>query len=210
MPRKSEVKLLVPPRSWDALRDAADLGEPRERRVWFFDTPDRALLDAGVIVRGRVGGGGGELTVKVRGIDLSDDVIEVYVDAHGDAFKVEDDVAGGSITEALSLKVDDLPGEPPDQLSLAQLALIAHAGVTVPWDRIAPLGPVSAETWKVPKHDLTVERWTIGDEALVEVSRRGTAPPDELVDALAGLLAEWDVDVRGLPGGKTRWALGRL
>jgi hypothetical protein len=99
---------------------------------------------------------------------------------------------------------------PPALFSLEQLAMLAYGGFAVPWQEMQAFGPIAGETWKDEELDVTIERWTIGDEQLIEVSRRSRAPSTTMLCALRELLVSWGVDGAGGAGGKTRWALDRV
>ena len=53
-------------------------------------------------------------------------------------------------------------------------------------------------------------RWRIGDHAIVEISRKAGGPPAEILEELRTVLEGWGVPGRGLPGGKTAWAMAHL
>lgn len=204
----AEVKLLLPGSAWKALRKGAHLGKPRKRQVWFYESPQRELWAKGLILRARAGDGKDDTTVKLRGLPLAPELVAAFRPVPG--FKLEDDWAGEVATRAASLTERQVKGEPPDRFSRAQLALVAHAGLDLPWHALQPLGPVRARTYTCSRHDLTVERWTVGDEELIEVSARREAPPGETLAALRAVLESWGLDGVGVDGGKTRWALERI
>ncbi len=209
---KVEDKVLVAPGAWAKLEDGLDA--PKKRTVWFFDTDGRDLQERGVILRVRQGDKA-DRTVKRRG-GVFPDGLEVALEAEeGElfTFKAERDRAlgpdGPRSVPAWSL-TEDLDGDddarPEPRFSLLQRVFASLAG-PVPWSDLRPLGPIAAESWKVG--ELSVERWTIGGERLVEVSQKadGDAPWEEFVAALAAIgLAPLGGDA----GGKTRWALARL
>jgi hypothetical protein len=207
---KVEDKVLVAPEDW--AKHEGELAQVKRRTVWFFDTDGRDLQERGVILRLRQGQGA-DRTVKRRG-GVFPDGLEVALEAEeGElfTFKAERDRAlgpdGPRSVPAWSLTVDaDHDAAPMPRFSLLQRVFASLAG-PVPWSDLRPLGPIAAESWKVG--ELSVERWTIGGERLVEVSRKadGDAPWEEFVAALAAIgLAPLGGDA----GGKTRWALARL
>jgi hypothetical protein len=207
---KVEDKVLVAPEAW--AKHEGELAPPKLRTVWFFDTGGRALQERGVILRLRQGKGA-DRTVKRRGGAFPDG-LEVALEAEAGElfkFKAERDRAlgpdGPRSVPAWSLTVDAAADDAPEpRFSLLQRVFASLAG-PVPWSDLRPLGPIAAESWKVG--ELSVERWTIGDDQLVEVSRKSDvdAPWEEFVAALGAIgLAPLGGDA----GGKTRWALARL
>lgn len=207
---KVEDKVLVAPEAW--AKHEGELASPKRRTVWFFDTDGRALQERGVILRLRQGQGA-DRTVKRRGGAFPDG-LEVALEAEEGKlfkFKAERDRAlgpdGPRSVPAWSLTEDaDDDAAPVPRFSPLQRVFASLAG-PVPWSDLHPLGPIAAESWKVG--ELSVERWTIGDDQLVEVSRKSDegAPWEEFVAALAAIgLAPLGGDA----GGKTRWALARL
>ncbi|MFZ5479038.1 MAG: hypothetical protein ACOZNI_19865 [Myxococcota bacterium] len=209
----SEVKVLVPPQALDRLTEAFALDAPRERIVTFFETPERELHPRGVILRLRAKASGkkAETTVKLRGYTLAVDVVELLAGMR--RLKGEHDCSEATCVAAVSLAndLDDLPelARPRRLFSQGQRAL-ASWGDPVPWSRVRAVGPIAASTWKVEEHELTIEHWRVGADALVEVSGRTNSEPEEAMARLRAQLAALGVDGAGLPGGKTSWALDRL
>lgn len=152
------------------------------RQVFFFDTPDLQLSNAGVVVRARrVQGKGDDSTVKLRPIDPGDLSKELRQTS---GFVVEVDALPGSFVPSgslsASLKTGDVwavsKGERPIRklFSKAQRAYYeAHAPAGIALDDLSLLGPIFvlkikwaperfarpmvAEGWIFPDGSLTLE-----------------------------------------------------
>jgi len=99
-----ELKLSVPARGHSATIKsiALDPVEAQPRQAFFFDTPDLALYQAGVVVRARrIQGGDADTVVKLRPVDPSTLDPELRRSA---AFKVEVDVMPGGFVCSASYK----------------------------------------------------------------------------------------------------------
>lgn len=152
------------------------------RQVYFFDTPDLQLSNAGVVVRARrVQGKGDDSTVKLRPVE-PDDLTKELRDTPG--FVVEVDALPGSFVTSgslsASLKTGDVweaaRGERPIRklFSKAQRAYYeAHAPAGIALDDLSILGPIFvlklkwaperfarpmvAEAWIFPDGSMTLE-----------------------------------------------------
>lgn len=163
------------------------------RRIWFAEDRDGAaqgrtpLLDDGVIVRLRLGGGAEDLTVKLRPCD-QEQLTGRFSDpfrAGPFTYRVEEDWSSNGRVLAASLARDCPPGTlggavaPQADAAAAMDALqeqFLHAcAPSVPLDGLTALGPVLAtKTDDVPLEDLEValEVWSVSDLEFLEASIR--------------------------------------
>ena len=201
----TEVKWLVEGDAWPALRRA--LGDDLVRReITFYDTEDRALHRSGVILRARVSDDGDvDTTVKLRGPRA--DAADARFDGR-DGFKREADasVHGTVAAVAWKVKAKAKGGEPA--FTAAQLGLLDVGGALVRWSALGQYGPTHA--LRARRGPITAERWSVDDDAIVEVSTRGEGDPEALLAELQRWLDRAGVTTRGgLDGGKTLWAMNR-
>jgi hypothetical protein len=162
--------------------------EAQPRQAFFFDTPDLALNQAGVVVRARrIQGGGGDTVVKLRPVDPSAIDPELRRSA---AFKVEVDAMPGGYVCSASFKgvctgqevLDVTSGELPLRklFSKEQRAFYdAHAPAGITMDKLVILGPTFLLKVKhQPKakdfdRPITMELWLYPDGTRVmEVSTK--------------------------------------
>jgi len=150
--------------------------EAQPRQVYFFDTPELALDQAGIVVRARrIQGGRGDTVVKLRPVEPADLPNELRRNA---AVKVEVDVMPGGFVCSASFKgkasaaevSDTVAGKSPlsDLLSKDQRGFFAeHAPSGIELDRLVSLGPTFLlKTMFTPEElgrRLTVEMWLYPD-----------------------------------------------
>ena len=176
--------------------EQADL-EPEAREIYFFDTLDLTLFEAGIVLRARlIHGGADDSTVKLRPVDpktigerwKDDPGLEFEVDAVGDRYvssaKLSVDQDRGEIDDVVRGKrgVRSLFSRDQEQF----LADHAPGGAAVEWDGLHLLGPVQVHKWQFePKElgdEVTVEEWVLPDRSdLVEISIK--VDPEEAVAA---------------------------
>ena len=147
-----ELKVTVPVSAHRATIQGLPLDpvEAQPRQVYFFDTPDLALYNAGVVVRARrIAGGKGDTVVKLRPV-VPDEIPEAL--RRDAAFNVEVDVLPGGFVCSASFKgrstgqeIRDAVG-PKKRLSRiyskGQRAFYkAHAPEGLDLDELVPLGP---------------------------------------------------------------------
>jgi len=219
-----ELKLTVP-ESADRPSAAALGMDPLEaqiRQVFFFDTPELALSDAGLVVRGRrVQGRGDDTVVKLR------PVVPAEIDARWrklDDFGVEvDAMPGGYVCSATLKRRLDTPrvkqvseGELPVRklFSKQQRALFeANAPDSLRLDDLRLLGPIFVLKLKsAPRalgRKLVAEMWLYPDGSrIVELSTK--CEPGEAFQVAAettAFLTERGVETGGEQETKTRKAL---
>jgi len=219
-----ELKVTVPEVAHRSTTGALGLDplDAQIRQVFFFDTPDLRLNQAGVVVRARrVQGRGDDSVVKLRPVvpaELDDAV------RRSPNLAVEVDMVPGSYTCSASL-TGKLPatavraatsGEKPLRklFSKEQRAFFsAHAPEVITLDDLAVLGPIFVLKLKlVPEaigRRLVAEMWFYPDGSrILELSTK--CLPAEAVDVatqVRGFLADRGVDISGVQQTKTKTAL---
>jgi hypothetical protein len=222
-----ELKLTVPEEQGSGYLSAIgaldiDPLDAQIRQVFFFDTPDLRLNDAGVVVRARrVQGKGDDSVVKLRPVvpdELPQDLrttpdFGVEVDAMPGGY-----VCSGSMKHALKhpiVRETVLGGGAFQKLfSKDQRALYGErAPEGIELDDLAVLGPVFVLKLKFKpkdfKHKLVAELWLYPDGSrILELSTKGK-PADGLQLAAESrvFLAERGVNLSGEQETKTRKAL---
>lgn len=219
-----EIKVTVRPdqelraeRALQVNEETADV-----RMIYFFDTPDLDLFEAGVVLRARqVKGDDDDSTVKLRPVDPAT-MLAYWREREG--FKMESDWTGDRSVCSASLtaiqqsrEIDEVAdGERTiDKLFSSEQEgfLQTFAKVPVAFDKLVVMGPIRVLRWKLIhedfEHQLTVEEWRLpnGDD-LVEVSIKvepdhAPAAQQEFNDHLVKL----GLDPQGAQETKTRTAL---
>jgi hypothetical protein len=183
-----ELKLSVPLTGHRATIESIGLDpvEAQPRQAFFFDTPDLALNQAGVVVRARrIQGGGADTVVKLRPVDPSTIDPELRRSA---AFKVEVDVMPGGYVCSASFKgvcsgeevLDVTSGAKPLRklFSKEQRAFYdAHAPAGITMDKLVVLGPTFLLKAKHQPKDfdrpITLEMWLYPDGSrILEISTK--------------------------------------
>ena len=217
-----ELKLTVP--EADQRSSVTALGmdplEAQIRQVFFFDTPDLALNNAGVVVRARrVQGKGDDSVVKLRPV-VPDELPRAVRRSPG--FGVEVDampggfVCSGSMKHAPQGVRETIAGgrRVRKLFSKEQRAFFAaHAPSGIELDDLSVLGPIFVLKLKFsPKgfdRKLVAEFWLYPDESrILELSTK-CAPRDAFTAAAEtqAFLAARGVDLSGEQETKTRRAL---
>ncbi len=199
----------------------ADL-EPERRRVYFFDTQELALFDAGVVLRARVTkDSADDSTVKLR------PVVPADIDSRWretDGFEIELDMVGDKPVCSAKLEAEQrrdeidqvADGERPMRtlFSEDQEELIGdYAPIGISWNELSVLGPVDVRKWELEPaafpHEVTIEEWVLPDDSdLIELSVK--VPADQAVSAgkdFRALLADRGLDPSGDQQAKTRTVL---
>ena len=219
-----ELKLTVPESDQRSAIEALGLDpiESQIRQVFFFDTPDLALNQAGLVVRARrVQRKGDDTVVKLRPVvpaDLSKKV------RRAPGFGVEVDAMPGGFVCSASFKGVAETGRVKEvaagQRRLSKLFskeqrtfYAAHAPAGVELDDLALLGPIFVLKLKFAPggyaRKLVAELWLYPDESrILELSTK-CAPAEafEVAAALRGFLAERGIDLAGEQAPKTKRAL---
>jgi hypothetical protein len=218
-----ELKLTIPASEQRATFIALGLDplEAQIRLIHFFDTPDLALEQAGVVVRARrIQGKGEDSVIKLRPViphEMPDKLRE------SPSFVVEVDAAPGGFVCSGSLKgvprkasvTEAARGDAPLRrlFSKEQRAFYReHAPPDIALDDLSMLGPIFVLKLKgTPagaKRKLAVELWMYPDGRILELSTR--CRPDEALAVAAetrAFLLERGVDLLGDQQTKTRTAL---
>ena len=181
-----EIKLTIRPDQELLAERALEVGEDTAevRRVYFYDTPDLALFEAGVILRARlVKDRDDDSTVKLRAVEAAS-ISEQWRQSEG--FKLETDWVGERTVCSASLTTVQRRDE-IDQVAEGKRAIgklfsedqerFVRELYQGPLDygNLRVLGPIRVLRWK-PKHEtfpheLTLEEWRLPNgEDLVEVS----------------------------------------
>lgn len=219
-----ELKLTVPPTAYRTAAKALGIDplNAQIRQVFFFDTPDLTLNQAGVVVRARrIQGRDGDTTVKLRPLVPSE--VDSAVRS-SPRFNVEVDAMPGGYVCSGSMKHTVTPaavlastsGEQPIRklFSKEQRAFYkAHAPEGLTLDDLSVLGPILVLKVKFNPDDLAqrlvVELWTYPDGSrVVELSTK-SVPSEALKVALD---ARAYLQSKGIPLGgeqqtKTKTAL---
>jgi len=183
-----ELKLSVPLTGHRATIQSIGLDpvEAQPRQAFFFDTPDLALNQAGVVVRARrIQGGDADTVVKLLPVDPSTIDPELRRSA---AFKVEVDVMPGGFVCSASFKgictgeevLDVTSGAKPLRklFSKEQRAFYdAHAPAGITMDKLVVLGPTFLLKAKHQPKDfdrpITIEMWLYPDGSrILEISTK--------------------------------------
>jgi hypothetical protein len=192
------------------------------RQVYFFDTPDLTLNQAGVVVRARrIQGRDGDSTVKLRPIEPSEVAETIRTSRQ---FSIEVDAMPGGYVCSGSMKSVVKPatvlasanGERPLRklFSKEQRAFYAaHAPEGLSIDDLSVLGPILVLKLKIPptgfSRKLVVEMWTYPDGSrVVELSTK-CLPGEGLQTAVEArqYLESLGIPVGGEQQTKTKTAL---
>ena len=219
-----ELKLTIP--ASDHRRTIAQLPidpvEAQPRQVYFFDTPDLALDQAGVVVRARrIQGGRGDTVIKLRPVVPSELPAELR---HEAAFNVEVDAMPGGFVCSGSFKGrstgqeirDAVAGNLPIRKIFAKEQrrfFREHAPEGVDLDSLVPLGPtfLLKSTFEPPElmRRFVAEMWLYPDGSrILELSTK--CLPSETFQIAAecrAYLAGRGVTASGAQQTKTRAAL---
>jgi hypothetical protein len=219
-----EIKATVPEHQIDAalLRYNLTVDNDEERYIYFFDTPDLALYQAGMIARARrIVGDRHDSTVKLRPV-VPSEVPASWREYEG--FKLEADASETGVTKSASLtmpvdkglikKVAAGEKEIAALFSKEQEDFLATLGDRhIDYDTLAVLGPLTAHRWKLEDPAcpwrITAELWKREDgDRLMEMSIK--VPVAQAAVAIAGFmafLAEVGAERDQEQQAKTRWAL---
>ena len=218
-----ELKLTVPASDHRSAVAALDMDalDSQIRQVYFFDTPDLALSDHGVVVRGRrVQGRGDDTVVKLRPVTPSElprrvrklPGFGVEVDAMPGGY-----VCSASLKGKAGLEVREVASgrrRPRKMFTKAQREFYAeHAPEGVTLDDLSVLGPIFVLKLKfVPKsfgRKLVAEMWLYPDGSrILELSTK-CAPAEafQVAAEMRAVLSDRGVDLGGEQETKTRKAL---
>ena len=219
-----ELKLTVPASDYRSAARALEIDplEAQIRQVYFLDTPDLSLNEAGVVVRARrVQGRDSDSTVKLRPLVPSD--VEPSV-RKSPNFSIEVDAMPGGYVCSGSMKNTLAPtavlrsvnGDQPLRklFSKEQRAFFtAHAPEGLSIDDLSILGPILVLKLKLTPpefgHRLVVELWLYPDGSrVVELSTKST-PAEDIKTAVAArtFLTSKGISLSGEQQTKTKTAL---
>lgn len=220
-----ELKLTVPDEAHRSTLSAlgVDPLEAQIRQVFFFDTPELALNDAGVVARARrIQGRDADSVVKLRPVvptELPDDV------RRSSALTVEVDAMPGGYVCSASLKgTVPAAGVLPSVSGAKRLSKLfsteqkrfyeTHAPSGLGIDDLSVLGPIFVlklrmNPVELDRRRLVAEMWLYPDGSrILELSTRcGTAEAFQVAAELRAYLAAHGVDLGGDQQTKTRKAL---
>lgn len=219
-----EIKMTVPDGQVDEAlnRYGLSVDNDEERYIYFFDTPNLALFEAGMIARvRRIVGDQHDSTVKFRPVMPSEIPARWRAVA---GFKLEADASEAGVVKSASLTMPVPKGlikqvvagsKPIEKLFTREQEefLTSIGGQTIDYGSLGILGPLQAHRWKFEDPacpwEMTAELWKRADGGrLMELSIK--APAVQAAVAIAGFaahLAEIGAE-RGLAQqSKTRWAL---
>jgi amphi-Trp domain-containing protein len=190
-------------------------------QVWFFDTPDLALNESGVIARARRSGSRDDVTVKLRPV-IPDELSKklrarsgfgVEIDAMPGGFvcsgRLKEKLKAGTVRRAM------LKGKSPRTLfSKHQIAFFdEHAPPGLSLDDVEPLGPITTLKLKFTPtgfdREMVAELWTYPDGSrILELSTKCEPAEAFTVAAEArAFLLERGIDMTGVQQTKTKTAL---
>jgi len=181
-----EVKITAQVHDEEKVRRALERSgeKPEDRKVFFFDTPDLALFDAGIVLRARqISGDTDDSTVKLRPVEPTE-LSEAWKKTSG--FEVEIDGVGDKMICSAKLSTDQKRGEieavaAGDRqirklfTATQEKLLEEHGPAGVTWEDLTVLGPVDVHKWKIEPRgfdeEVTAEEWTLPDGSdLIELS----------------------------------------
>jgi hypothetical protein len=219
-----EIKVTIRPdqelqgiRSLELNEDSAEV-----RVIYFYDTVDLDLFNAGVVLRGRlVKGDDDDSTVKIRPVDVHK-VPQHWLETAG--FKLEADSTGNRVVCSASLTVrqkrDEIGEVAKSKRPIRKLFstdqerfLGEYNPRPIDFSALRVLGPIRVLRWKTRHggfaHELTAEEWRLTDgEDLLEVSIK--VEPGQAATARKAFeshLRELRLDPAGAQETKTRTAL---
>lgn len=219
-----EIKVTIRPdqelRAERAMRvdeDTADI-----RLIYFYDTENLDLFNAGTVLRARlVKGDDDDSTIKFRPAPKADLLTEWQ---EMEDFKLEADCVGDKVVCSASLtqmqQRDEIDEVAEGKRTIDKLFssdqerfLTQFTKKPVDFGKLCVMGPIRVLRWKLRHkgfpHELTVEEWRLPDgDDLVEVSIKVT--PDEAPVARKAFeqhLTDLNLDPKGAQETKTRTAL---
>jgi hypothetical protein len=219
-----ELKLTVPDSDIRSTADSLGMDpiEGELRQIVFFDTPDLALNQAGVVVRARrIQGGAGDTVVKLRPVvpdQISRELRQspgfgVEVDAMPGGFVCSASMKGKSTADAV-LKVTHGQAKVGSLFSKTQRAFYKeHAPASLKLSDLNALGPINIIKLKFnPKklgRKMVAELWFYPDGSrILELSTK-CSPTDafEVAALTRSFLTDHGVDLSGEQQTKTKIAL---
>ena len=216
-----EMKVLVGGEHWDKVKkQIPEEIDGKKRDVWFFETPDLLLKQHEVVLRARFSmkKKEAESTAKWRRwVSPFVPVLDSWDKLDG--FKAEVDATLTESVPAWSITRDGLDQRVFEAAQTSsknlleffgdeQQLLVRGAWPKVPWETIRAYGPFDSVKWAITD-SVSIERWTIKEESIVEVSKRGEDQSNALKEIRSWLQGA-GVAGEEISGGKTAWALRLL
>lgn len=220
-----EVKLLIDDQHWETISSLIQPdAKETKREIWFFETPDKNLKQHEVLLRVRVNRkkDEAETTAKWRKfVSPYPEVLEEWqkikdfkaeIDATGKGDQTQQVPAWSITRKGMKESTFDIVKNDPRKIDRLfneyQMLLVCSAWPGLPADRLQCFGPVDSIRFNLD-NGLFIERWSIGNSSVIEISHRGEDCHSAL-ERIEAWLAAADIPGEGLPGGKTAWALDRL
>jgi hypothetical protein len=175
-----------------------------ERYIYFFDTPELALLGAGIIARARrTVGDEHDSTVKFRPVNPAE-VGGEWRKFHN--FKIEADASETSLVKSASFSMKVAPGlikrvavgKKPIAAAFTQEQedfIVAMTGQRIDFSKLAVLGPLMAQRWQIRRSRLSLANFS---RTLAARGRRAT--PGSLHQGAGGASRSRSRWFHGLPG----------
>lgn len=226
---KVELKITVTGEDEERCYESLDISEriAARRAIYFFDTQDLTLNQAGLVLRARdIENDNHDSVVKIRPVQ-PERVDDKWRNTEG--FKIEADVVGDRVIVSASLKAAQKKGaikkavgenkkyKISDLFSKKQKKFIAeYLDEPIRFDDLIVLGPVETLRADIQRpgmaYKLTAEYWTLPDEShLLEMSIK--CRPEEAVvarEVFTAYLAGHGLDPHGAQATKTKLALSGL
>ncbi|HYK36585.1 hypothetical protein [Alloacidobacterium sp.] len=174
-----EVKLLLSPTQVQAAILALQARGEKHGRIYFYDTPDLALLAKGVILRLREGAEI-DITAKLRPFPG-----ERFLDPSGgrERWKCEVDLNDGVENPSFSVQNRYVAGEVPETgqeiyqlLSEGQKKLLEDSKLQIDWRRVKRVAEIKSTSWgtraQPPFGKLSLELWEWPSGRVLEVSTK--------------------------------------
>jgi hypothetical protein len=172
-----EVKILLSSPETESVILALDFKKKTESQIYFFDTESLGLLRHGAIIRIRQGADN-DLTVKFR--------MPIVEDTRDNAlarFPCEIDRTRGRVDLSYAVarhiqvaKVPETGAEVHRLLDSSQRMLLANAGISIDWDRVAKIASIRSIKWQTgaqsPHGKLALELWQWRTGKMLEVSSK--------------------------------------
>jgi hypothetical protein len=219
-----EIKVTIRPDQELRAERAMEIDEDTAsvRTIYFYETPNLDLFNAGIALRARlIKGDADNSTVKFRSDQIEMVSPEWY---RSEGFKIEADWVGGRAVYSASL-TEDQKSDDIEDIAQGELAIDkvfsknqerffreVYQG-SVSFGELRVMGPIRVLRWKLKHsnfpHQLTVEEWRLPNgNDLVEVSIK--VPPEEAPEARKAFethLETMGLDPQGAQETKTRAAL---
>jgi hypothetical protein len=174
-----EVKLLLSPTQVQAAILALQARGETHGRIYFYDTPDLALLAKGVILRLREGAEI-DITAKLRPLPG-----EKFIDPSGgrERWKCEVDLNDGVENPSFSVQTRYVAGKVPETgqeiyqlLSEGQKKLLEDSKLQIDWRRVKRIAEIQSTSWgtraQPPFGKLSLELWEWPSGRVLEVSTK--------------------------------------